>query len=135
MVLNAKFVLMFKVIFKISLVLSLVFFSCNSDKKETLETPNYVLNEDIMAIILTDAYLAEGASGINVKGANGMQFDSVYLFNPFKDHNVTRSKFDSSLTYYSQNPKKLKAIYDQVLQKLSEYQSRIQAEKAMQQMK
>lgn len=113
----------------------IVFVSCKPTQVETEPTPDSILNEETMVGILTDAYLAEGVSGINVKGANGMQFDSVYLFNPFKDHNVTRSKFDSSLTYYSQNPKKLKAIYDQVLQKLSEYQSRIQAEKAMQQMK
>lgn len=112
-----------------------VLVSCKPNQEEATVSPDNILNEETMVNILTDAYLAEGASGINVKGANGIQFDSVYMFNPFKDHNVTRGKFDSSLTYYSQNPKKLKTIYDQVLQKLSEYQGRIQAEKAMQQMK
>ena len=77
-----------------------------------------------MIQVLTDAYLAEGASSINIKNATGEKYDSVYQFNPIKDNQIKKSTFDSSITYYSKHPKKLKIIYDKVLDKLSVIQAK-----------
>jgi len=117
------------------LLIFLVLVSCKPTSEENEPIPSNVLPEEKFVALLTDAYLAEGASGINVKNANGQSFDSVYLFNPFRDHGISREQFDSSLVFYSQHPKKLKIVYEKVLEKLSEYQSRIGLEKAMSQMK
>jgi hypothetical protein len=86
--------------------------------------PSSILNEEQMIIILTDAYLAEGASGINVKAVPGEKFDSTYLFNPLKDNNIDKIQFDLSMAYYTKHPKKLKSIYDKVLDKLSVIQAK-----------
>ena len=79
-------------------------FSCKAGLKESNEIPNSVLNKHQMVDILTECYLAEGASGINIKSASGQQLDSVYLFNPIKDNKCSKTKFDSSITFYTQHP-------------------------------
>jgi hypothetical protein len=81
--------------------------------------PTSILNKQQMIDILTECYLAEGAAGINVKSATGQQIDSVYLFNPIKDNNCSQTKFDSSITFYSQQPLLFKEIFDKVLEKIN----------------
>ena len=105
-------------------IVSCLFFSCKPTAEIEETTPSSVLSEEQMIIILTDAYLAEGASGINVKSIPGEKFDSTYLFNPLKDNNIDKIQFDSSLAYYTRHPKKLKIIYDKVLDKLSVIQAK-----------
>ena len=99
-----------------------LFFSCSPSNEEMV--PVSVLPEDKLVKVLTDAYLAEGTSGINVKNTTGEKFDSIYLFNPLKDNNIEKTKFDSSMAYYTRHPKKLKIIYDSVLAKLSVIQAK-----------
>jgi hypothetical protein len=101
-------------------IFSVLFFSsCKPTSEEDEVVPENVLKEDLLVNVLTDAYLAEGASGINVKNVPGEKFDSTYLFNPLKDNNIDKAVFDSSIAYYSRHPKKLKIIYEKVLDKLS----------------
>lgn len=108
---------------KLVFIFSAFLLSCKPEKEEDTKVPESIITEEQLINILTDAYLAEGASGINVKNVTGNQFDSTYLFNPLKEHQITKSKFDSSMTYYTSHPKKLKLIYDKVLEKLSAYQA------------
>jgi len=105
-------------------IVSFLLFSCKPSKEEDEVVPDTVLSEEQLVNVLTDAYLAEGASGINVKNVTGEKFDSTYIFNPLKDNNIERAKFDSSMVYYTQHPKKLKLIYDKVLDKLSAAQAK-----------
>lgn len=104
-------------------IVSCLLFSCKPSLEEDEPIPSNILSEDQMIIILTDAYLAEGASGINVKAVTGEKFDSAYVFNPLKDNNIEKPQFDSSLAYYSKHPKKLKIIFDKVLDRLSVLQA------------
>lgn len=104
-------------------IVSCLLFSCKPSSEEDEPIPSNILSEDQMIIILTDAYLAEGASGINVKAVTGEKFDSAYVFNPLKDNNIEKAQFDSSLVYYTKHPKKLKIIYDKVLDRLSVIQA------------
>lgn len=105
------------------LIVFTLFFSCKPEKEEAIVIPSYVVAEDSLVIFLTQSYLGEGASGINVKSVLGDQYDSVYQFNPFKENNISKKRFDTSITFYSQHPKKLKLIYDQVLDRLSKIQA------------
>lgn len=98
--------------------------ACKPPTQQEVSIPDYVIPEDSLVNFLTDAYLGEGASGINVRNAIGEKFDSVYLFNPFKEHYISRQRFDTSIAFYSQHPKKLKVIYDQVLDQLSKLQAK-----------
>lgn len=106
-------------------IISIVFLSsCKPTSDDNDVVPSAILTEQELENILVDAYLSEGASGINVKGVPGEKFDSTYLFNPLIDHHVEKAKYDSSMVYYTKHPKKLKAIYDKVLDKLSVIQAK-----------
>jgi len=105
-------------------VVLVLFFSCapsNGDEELIVEN---ILTEDKLINVLTNSYLSEGASGINVKNVAGEKFDSTYLFNPLMENNIDKEKFDSTMAYYTRHPKKLKIIYDKVLAKLSEAQAK-----------
>lgn len=110
-------------LFKLFIV-SCLFFSCKQLNDENAKVPDNLLSEEQLIDVLTDIYLAEGASGINVKAVTGEKFDSSYIFNPFKDNNIDKTKFDSSMVYYTRHPKKLKLIYDKILDKLSVIQAK-----------
>ena len=109
-------------------IVSVLFFSCSSIAVEDEVTPVGILTDQQMVTILTDAYLSEGASGINVKNVPGEKYDSTYMFNPLIDNHISKSRFDSSITYYAKHPIKLKAIYDKVLDKLSVAQAKCKLE-------
>ena len=98
-------------------------YSCGIEKKEEVIVPNTLLNQDEMITVLTDYYLAEGATSLNIKQSASNQMDSVYGFNPLKDHLITKSKFDSSVVFYSNHPVVLKLIYDKVLERLGKIQN------------
>lgn len=116
-------------------ILCLSLFSCKPVKEENETIPENILSEELMTEILMDAYLAEGASSINIKNVSAEKFDSTYSFNPLSSRNIQGSQFDSSLVYYTRHPQKLKTIYEKVLEKMSQYQSMIDAEKALNQTK
>lgn len=107
------------------LIIIILFFlvSCKPPQEEHEIIPSNILNEDQFVKVLTDAYLCEGASGINVKNVTGIKFDSAYAFNPLKDNGVAKAQFDSTIAYYSNHPKKMKAVYEKVLDKLSQIQA------------
>ena len=108
---------------KLFIVSILFFSSCKPTSEEDEVVPPAILSEEKLVKLLTDAYLAEGASGINVKNVPGEKFDSAYVFNPLKDNNIDKVQFDSSMAYYTRHPKKLKIIYDKILDKLSVIQA------------
>ena len=105
-------------------IVSFLFFSCSPKNSDDDNVPETLLTEEQLINTLTAAYLAEGASGINVKNVPGEKFDSTYLFNPLKENNIDKVVFDSTMAYYTRHPKKLKIIYDKVLSKLSEAQAK-----------
>lgn len=68
----------------------------------------------------TDAVLAE----------RGFTYNHYNLKSPYysyilKKHGVTQAEFDSSLTWYSKNPKKFDKVYDKVLVQLTKFQKEI----------
>ncbi|MES2131683.1 MAG: DUF4296 domain-containing protein [Bacteroidota bacterium] len=97
-----------------------LFASCRPKTDEDEQPPSHVLSEQLFLKVLTDCYLGEGAAGINVKSVTGEKFDSAYIFNPFADNNVTKQQFDTTIVYYSKHPQKLKAVYNKLLDNLSQ---------------
>ncbi|MCC6180280.1 MAG: DUF4296 domain-containing protein [Bacteroidia bacterium] len=105
------------------LIFSTILLSCTPDKEEDIVIPSYLLSEEQLVSVLTDAYLSEGASGINVKNVIGEKYDSAYVFNPLQEHHISKSTFDSTMNFYTKHPQKLKLIYEKVLEKLSVIQA------------
>jgi hypothetical protein len=105
------------------IVISCLLFSCRPKSEEDEKVPENLLTEEQLTRVLTETYLAESASGINVKAVAGEKFDSAYIFNPLKDNHIERAKFDSTMVFYTRHPKKLKVVYEKVLDKLSVIQA------------
>ncbi len=108
---------------KLFAVSVLLFSACKPVSEENEVVPESLLTEDQLVKVLTDAYLAEGATGINIKNVTGPKFDSAYVFNPLKDNGIEKIKFDSTIAYYTRHPKKMKIVYDKILDKLSVIQA------------
>jgi len=66
-----------------------------------------------MELILTNLTVTEAALN------NGIPSDTVKKTNVLANYNISVPRFDSSFTYYTQNPKKLKEIYAKVLEDLN----------------
>lgn len=101
--------------------------SC-SGRRTKLDKKDLISQSD-MIVILTDIYLTDGLlnlSDIQMKHASK---DSVITYmEVIGNHGYTREQLDKSLQYYFINkPKKLQTIYEQVLRRLTELQSEVQA--------
>ena len=96
--------------------------SCSADEKE-VPIPENVLDKETFSEVVLDFTLAESASGINILNVQGGKTDTVYAFNPLLDNNVKRETFDTTLYFYSHNPKLFKEVYELVLEKLSKLQA------------
>src|ERR1043165_60763 len=89
--------------------LALALAACKPEPEEIVTVPDGLLTPEEIVPVLTESYLAESASGLNVLNVAGNKFDSVYVFDPLKDNNIQRAQLDSSLAFYSKHPKMLKS--------------------------
>ena len=99
----------------------LLFCSCNQTKTE-IKIPANVLDKERFSKLICDFTLAEAAASINIKNAIGNKSDSVYSFNPLFDNGIDRKTFDTTVYFYSHNPKLFKEVYELSLEKLSRLQ-------------
>ena len=81
--------------------------------KKEIKPPANLISTDSMELILTNLTITEVALN------NGIANDTVKKINVLANYNISISRFDSSFTYYTQNPKKLKEIYAKVLEDLN----------------
>ena len=66
-----------------------------------------------------DYTLAESAANLNIKTARPEKMDSVYGFNPLKEHAIRKGQFDSTLEFYAAHPVLYRQVYDTVLARLN----------------
>jgi len=88
-------------------------------------TPSGVLSQKHMTEVLidmhkTDAYLAQ-------KGLNYQKFSlkAPYYNYILKKHGISKAEFDSSLVWYTKNPRQFEEVYDNVIIKLTAFQKEI----------
>lgn len=113
---------MYKACFKQLIItfLPIIFllFSCDSDKQKVVR-PATLISKDSMPLILTDVHLIEAVlSGKQMEKNLIAGLTQIYYDSLFTKYNITRTAFDSSLYYYSQDPKAFNAIYDIVISNL-----------------
>jgi hypothetical protein len=86
-------------------------FSCNR--------PDGVMSQSEMRAFLTDLHRLDGTLSVKFSGAT--EREKVYFYNAlFQKHGITKSEFDSSLVYYTRNPKTFDRIYSGVIRDLNE---------------
>ena len=100
----------------------ILFCRCTQIKPE-VKIPANVLTKEKFSQLICDFTLAEAAASINIKNAEGNKNDSVYSFNPLFDNGIDRKTFDTTVYFYSHNPRLFKEVYELSLEKLSRMQS------------
>lgn len=112
--------------FKIfALLLSLIFLlSFCSEKENSVTIPDHILSKEKYADVLLSLALAESAANLNVKNVKLEKLDSAYSFDPLKEKKISRAQYDSTASFYSEHPDLYKEVYDEVLKRLSEMESK-----------
>lgn len=100
------------------LVTSLLLVACE-------KRPKGVLNQNDMINILTDLHKLDGS--MSAKGLPYNEFDlkNEYYVSVLDKYEITQAQFDSSLVWYSKNPKNFDKIYDKVIEHLTDIQNDI----------
>ena len=113
---------------RIILILSVIFiYSCERESK----TPEYIIPPDKMVNIITDIHITDGLFTLN-NVRRRLAKDSVnYYESIFYNYGFSRSDFDSSINYYSENIDVYDKIYEEVLNKLNEKETLLKQEEAI----
>ena len=119
--------------FLILISISLMTGSC-SGRKNKLDK-NKLIPEKELVSLLTDIHLANGL--LNLPGINAWasRLDSISTYyQVIEKHGYTKEMMDRTMKFYFlKKPKRLNKIYDQVLGRLSEMESRVEIEAKIQQ--
>lgn len=101
--------------------------SCG-EKQE--KKPAYLLEEEKMVSVMVDLHLIETAHNLKVMEAdtNNAQYEQ-FMSSIFVSNEVSKEQFDSSLFYYSTRTEEMNVIYDKVLERLSELESKVNSAK------
>lgn len=92
------------------------FFACGN-------RPDGVLNQRDMKDFLTDLHLLDAV--LDEKPLANER-ERVYYYNALlQKHSITKAEFDSSLVYYTKNPKLFERIYSGVVKNLEKFQSEV----------
>jgi hypothetical protein len=85
--------------------------------------PDGVLNQRDMKDFLTDLHLLDAV--LDEKPLANER-ERVYYYNALlQKHSITKAEFDSSLVYYTKNPKLFERIYSGVVKNLEKFQSEV----------
>ena len=105
---------------KTFILLLLTFVSCR---------PDGVISKKEMVPILVKICLNDAALNLKDYREKYLNIDSLDCYSStLKSYGYTKAQFDSSLKYYSRNPKELDAIYDKVISELSKMEIAINEE-------
>ena len=85
----------------------------------------YLIPKDTFQEILADIYLVDGYYMMNYGKLSGQNPTNNYYNSVLHDYGYSRANFDSTLRYYSQNPKKFEPLYDEVITKLNKLQQEV----------
>ena len=97
---------------------SLLFSAC--DKR-----PSGVLNQNEMTNVLTEMHKTDASMSERGLAYNHYSDKAPYYKFIFKRYGITQAKFDSSLVWYTKNPRVFGNIYDKVLANLTHLQKEV----------
>ena len=114
-----------KKIFLFFIALALTLFSC---KKEVIEKPDNLIDEEVLINIIYDLAILDAAK----TQYTGVQYEypkpSEYVQKKYKIDSVT---FEKSTQYYASDVKNYKKIYEKVKDKIDEEAKRLNGGKAL----
>jgi hypothetical protein len=105
------------------LFVTLITISCRNENTNLvgiIERPKDLINKDSMVNILVDIHLADAiVTHSEYINDEKRKFSYSAYKSVFEKHNLTKLRFENSISYYSLNQDELKNIYDSVLVKMS----------------
>ncbi len=105
------------------LIISFVFsFGC----QDSAIVSSGIISKDTLVDILADMHVIEAsfALGHLDSSSNGIKPENVNKA-VLEKYSISRSRFDTSYNYYISKPKEFNQIYDEVINKLSQKQARV----------
>lgn len=97
--------------------------SCNAKNKPPKK---YLLTRDQIIPVLVDLHLTFGIQVTSEFHELTKLYDSIDVHSAIlQKHNVEKAAFDSTISYYSDNPEYLIDIYDEVIMRLSKLEDSI----------
>jgi hypothetical protein len=81
------------------------------------------LDKQKMSEVMADMALMEAAISQKTGIDPARNIDSSSRFNIYKQHNISRGLYDSSMKYYSARPVEFKEVYDLVVTRLDNMRS------------
>ncbi len=117
--------------FLILIIFSLMMGSC-SGRKNKLDKKNMIPEKELVSI-LTDIYITDGLLILPKINTWAIYLDSITTYcQVIENHGYSKEAMDKTMKYYFiENPKRLNKIYDKVLGILSEMESRVVKEVAL----
>jgi hypothetical protein len=104
------------------LLMAILALSCSQGRFGEIIPPKKFIN------VLVDVHLADGIAVENMSHPKGMLLDSASLYGSvFSKYGVTRTMFDSTMSYYSQHPDDFQKIYNKVTAKLKRMEDDLNA--------
>lgn len=99
----------------------LIMQSCGEEIKEI---PVYVLSKDKMAKVLAEKHIIDASINLQLhkRPLTKEEIDDLYK-SAYKQSGIRETQFDSSFSYYKDNPEELNEVYDLVLNQISRKQA------------
>lgn len=97
--------------------------SCAGEPKEVV-VPADVLPKEKMVNVMIDMHLLEAALNLNYMTEAQLKESGKYE-QVFSDHNVTEAAYNNSLKFYTDHPKLMLVIYEELLEELSRRQAEL----------
>ena len=102
----------------------LIVFSLFSCKKQT---PDYVIPFNNMVDIIVEIHITDGLLTSSKVRRELIKLDTTNYYDAILNkYNYKRQDFDTSLYYYTKNIEQYDLIYDEVLNRLSEIESKLE---------
>lgn len=101
-------------------ILICLLFSCSISEERM---PKNIIPEIRFESILKEMHLAQASFDIKKNDKNADIKLSNEITDIYKKHQITETDFTESLSYYSENPKKLAQIYHNILRQLTKERS------------
>ena len=119
-----------KILFFLTILLTIVFISSCGHLKKKPKAPEGLIPKTEFIDIMVDVRMVETSIRQKIsKGNNAIKSTDYYYSYVFKKHNITPEQFNKSLKYYSSEVKEMQDINVQVVERLTQMESEVKAQK------
>ena len=126
----AKYLNNKQIFFSFFILLTIILISSCGFTKEKKEIPEGLIPKNEFVDIMVDVRMVETSIRQKIsRGNNAVKSTDYYYSYIFKKYNITAEQFNISLKYYSTDIKEMQDINVQVVERLTQMESEVKAQK------